>query len=478
MQGLFFFLFMNSLSFLTTISTSTDTLTSSQILRTSQTLESSNETFVLGFIPGINLNNFYLAIWYKNSQDTVVWVANRDNPLQNNSTNDGFLKIGDNGNIVLLNSSSNNNLVWSSNQTTVTKNQLVLQLLDNGNLVLRETNVNDPTKYLWQSFDFPTDTLLPSMNLGWNFEKNTEKHLTSWKITGQNPSTGDYSYKIDFHGLPETFLVGSDRSLMYRGGPWNGETFSGLPEAKMQEDTDSIVFNFSWNEHGVYYSFSTINGSIYSRLVLNSYGQLQHFTWNQSTKTWSTKYLYVFLSDDCDQYRKCGPYSICGAHASPVCKCMKGFVPKNERTWNVNDFESDGCVRKTNLDCKSDEFYQMVNVKLPETTKTPVFVNTTMGIKECGDLCRRNCSCTGYANIFVTNGGSGCVMWFGELVDIINYTKGGQDLYIRQAYSKLGTPSSPEFGASSGIKWFQSPPNAVAGDRIVVLPAKLSVNHH
>ncbi|CAJ2648779.1 unnamed protein product [Trifolium pratense] len=444
MQGLFFFLFMNSLSFLTTISTSTDTLTSSQILRTTQTLQSSNETFVLGFIPGINLNNFYLAIWYKNSQDTVVWVANRDNPLQNNSTNDGFLKIGDNGNIVLLNSSSNNNLVWSSNQTTVTKNQLVLQLLDNGNLVLRETNVNDPTKYLWQSFDFPTDTLLPSMNLGWNFDKNTEKHLTSWKITGQNPSTGDYSYKIYFHGLPETFLVGSDRSLIYRGGPWNGETFSGLPEAKMQDDTDSIVFNFSWNEHGVYYSFSTINGSIYSRLVLNSYGQLQHFTWNQSTKTWSTKYLYVFLSDDCDQYRKCGPYSICGAHASPVCKCMKGFVPKNERTWNVNDFESDGCVRKTNLDCKSDEFYQMVNVKLPETTKTPVFVNTTMGIKECGDLCRRNCSCTGYANIFVTNGGSGCVMWFGELVDIINYTKGGQDLYIRQAYSKLDIDTNEE----------------------------------
>jgi hypothetical protein len=69
---------------------------------------------------------------------TVVWVANRDNPLQNNSTNDGFLKISDNGNIVLFNSSldSNNNLVWSSNQTTVTNNQVVLQLLDNGNLVL------------------------------------------------------------------------------------------------------------------------------------------------------------------------------------------------------------------------------------------------------------------------------------------------------------------------------------------------------
>jgi hypothetical protein len=44
------------------------------------------------------------------------------------------------------------------------------------------------------------------MSIGWNFDKNTEKHLTSWKITGKDPSTGDYTYKVDFHGLPQIFL--------------------------------------------------------------------------------------------------------------------------------------------------------------------------------------------------------------------------------------------------------------------------------
>ncbi|CAJ2648785.1 unnamed protein product [Trifolium pratense] len=436
MRG-FFFLFITSFSFLITISTSTDTLTSSQIFRTNQTLESSNGTFVLGFIPGTN-SNIYLAIWYKNiNPRTIVWVANRDNPLQNNSNNDGFLKISDNGNIVLLLNSStqsdnNRNLVWSSNQTTVTKNQVVLQLLDNGNLVLREKNVNDPTKYLWQSFDFPTDTLLPSMNMGWNFDKKTEQYLTSWKITGENPSTGDYSFKIDYHGLPEIFLR-NDETIIYRSGPWNGERFSGVP--KMEPGTDSIVFNFSLNEHGVNYSFYIENRSIFSRLVVDSSGVLQRRTWVESSKTWTT--FWYAPKDQCDNYKECGPYSVCDTNANPVCVCVKGFSPKNEQAWKLRD-GSDGCVRNTNLDCESDKFYHMENVKLPETSS--VFVNMTMGIDECGDLCHRNCSCTGYA--YVTTDGSGCVMWFGVLFDIRSYSDGGQDLFVRLAASDIDNSGS------------------------------------
>ncbi|PNY00637.1 hypothetical protein L195_g023922, partial [Trifolium pratense] len=41
-----------------------------------------------------------------------------------------------------------------------------------------------------------------------------------------------------------------------------------------------------------------------------------------------------------------------------------------------------------------------------------------------------------------------------------------------------GGPSSPEFGGSSGIKWFQSPPKCNCVDRTVVLPTKFSTNHH
>ncbi|KAJ1399766.1 PAN/Apple domain [Sesbania bispinosa] len=61
-----------------------------------------------------------------------------------------------------------------------------------------------------------------------------------------------------------------------------------------------------------------------------------------------------------------------------------------------------------------------------------------MDLMECRDLCHRNCSCTAYANIDITDGGSGCVMWVGELIDLRQYPAGGQDLYVRLAASDVG----------------------------------------
>jgi len=58
---------------------------------------------------------------------------------------------------------------------------------------------------LWQSFDYPRDTLLSGMKLGWNLKTKLNRYLTTWKGT-EDPLLGDYSFKMDLHGSPEFFI--------------------------------------------------------------------------------------------------------------------------------------------------------------------------------------------------------------------------------------------------------------------------------
>jgi hypothetical protein len=413
-------LFFTILSFFTSkFASSLDTLTATESLVNGQTLISTSQDFELGFFTPGNSRNWYVGIWYKNIPRTYVWVANRDNPLTNSS---GTFKIL-NQSIVLFDRAEN--LIWSSNQTNA--RNPVMQLLDSGNLVLRDQE-SDSGQFLWQSFDYPTDTLLPDMKFGWDLNTGVNRFLRSWK-SSDDPGTGDFSFKLEYHGFPEAFLL-KDQEIKYRSGPWNGQRFSGVPE---MEPVDYMSFNFITNQDEVYYSFHISNKSLYSRLSVTSSGLLQRFAWVPETQQWSQ--FWYAPKDQCDDYRECGPYGICDSNASPVCKCMKGFQPKNIQAWNLRDGSS-GCVRRTDLNCLKDKFLHMRNMKLPESETTYVDRNTSL--KDCELMCSRNCSCTAYANSNISNGGSGCVFWTGELFDMRQYPKGGQDLYVRLAASDIG----------------------------------------
>ncbi|GAU28725.1 hypothetical protein TSUD_372320 [Trifolium subterraneum] len=113
-------------------STSLDSLSLNQFIKDGETLVSANGTFEMGFFtPG-------------NSK--------------------GVLKLNENGVLVILNGA--NTTVWSSNISNrlVVNNSITAQFLETGNLVLKIGADN----ILWQSFDYPCDTLLLGMKIGWN----------------------------------------------------------------------------------------------------------------------------------------------------------------------------------------------------------------------------------------------------------------------------------------------------------------------
>ena len=137
--------------------------------------------------------------------------------------------------------------VWSSNTSRTVENP-VAQLLDTRNLVVRDKNDEDSESFVWQSFDYPCDTLLPEMKLGWNFATSLERVLSSWKSM-DDPAQSAFSIRLDSRGLPQMFNMEGD-SIKSRAGSWNGRRYTGYPKLR-----PNPVFEceFVLNEKEVYY---------------------------------------------------------------------------------------------------------------------------------------------------------------------------------------------------------------------------------
>nr|BAA06286.1 S-locus glycoprotein of Brassica campestris S9-homozygote [Brassica rapa]BAA21131.1 S-locus glycoprotein [Brassica rapa] len=415
----FLLVFFVMILFRPAFSLSTLSSTESLTISSNRTLVSPGNIFELGFFR--TNSRWYLGMWYKKlSGRTYVWVANRDNPLSNSI---GTLKIS-NMNLVLLDHS--NKSVWSTNLTRENvRSPVVAELLANGNFVVR-----DPSGFLWQSFDYPTDTLLPEMKLGYDLKTGLNRFLVSWR-SSDDPSSGDFSYKLDIQrGLPE-FYTFKDNTLVHRTGPWNGIRFSGIPE---EQQLSYMVYNFTENSEEVAYTFLVTNNSIYSRLTINFSGFFERLTWTPSLVIWNPIWSSP-ASFQCDPYMICGPGSYCDVNTLPLCNCIQGFKPLNVQEWDMRD-RSSGCIRRTRLSCRGDGFTRMKNMKLPETTMATV--DRSIGVKECEKKCLSDCNCTAFANADIRDGGTGCVIWTGRLDDMRNYVADhGQDLYVRLAPADL-----------------------------------------
>ena len=116
-------------------------------------LTSPNGVFSARFY-SVGENAFCFAIWFSNSR-TVVWMAIHDHPVNGKHA---MLPLLNSGNLILTDASNLNVEVWATN--TVSLFLVQLFLYDTGNLVLRNKE-----SVLWESFDFPTDTLLPEQLL-------------------------------------------------------------------------------------------------------------------------------------------------------------------------------------------------------------------------------------------------------------------------------------------------------------------------
>ncbi|KAL7213263.1 hypothetical protein ACSBR2_015888 [Camellia fascicularis] len=344
----------------------TDTLTQSQHISVGQTLISAGEVFELGFFSPGNSSKLYIGLWYKNIiVYKIVWVANRENPLPATDSASSLI-IGSDGNLRLLDGMRNT--FWFTN-VSLPSNNTITVLLDKGDFVLKD---NVSGFITWESFNHPCDTCLAGMMIGLN-TKSGEKHfLSSWE-TENDPSPGKFVLGLIPETPPQLFLWNSSKPY-WRGGPWDGWTFIGIPNIG-QGYVNGFILILDNEQGTAYLTFNTYNISYVVMDVLAPTGTLKTMNWDEEKNDWFVS--WVAVVNPCDIHGVCGPFGVCSnKNGSPICECLKGFVPKSTEDWSKGNWTG-GCVRRTELLCQknisnlangtaqNDGFWKLSRLKLP-----------------------------------------------------------------------------------------------------------------
>ncbi|XP_058211366.1 G-type lectin S-receptor-like serine/threonine-protein kinase At1g11330 isoform X1 [Rhododendron vialii] len=403
----------------------TDTILQGQLVRASTTITSSGDEFELGFFIRSEYStiNSYLGVWYKRvSVQTVVWVANRDYPFAGSSA---VLTIAVDGNLVIKQGRITYMLsnISSSGNTSAT-------LMDSGNLVLVDTRSGD---LLWQSFDYPSDTLLPGMKLGHDKRNGKTWSLLAWK-SKEDPGPGGFSIALDPQGTNQFFILKGFQKY-WTGGTWKGQIFALIPEMG-----ENFVFKCTYisNENESYFTYSMRNPSVTGRLVMDISGQIQALIWVETIGEWNL--FWDQPREQCDVYAYCGAFGSCYQNPIPFCQCFRGFQPKSIGNWNAGN-TSGGCVRKTPLQCgndsevngQKDQFLWISKVGLPDN---PIVLSQVRSVGDCESACFTNCPCSAYNY----DGNDGCSIWHEELLNVeqlIDDDPEGRDFYLRLAASEF-----------------------------------------
>ncbi|XP_037479849.1 G-type lectin S-receptor-like serine/threonine-protein kinase B120 isoform X2 [Triticum dicoccoides] len=398
---------------------SDDRLTPAKPLLPGDKLVSNNGIFALGFFSldpeNSTAANSYVGIWYHDIPErTYVWVANRDNPIGSGLS--GELVLTNTSDLVL--SDSEGHILWrTTNKVTSGGDGAMALLLEAGNFVVQLQNFTQ----IWQSYDHPTDTILPSFKLWANYKTHTAVRLVAWKGP-LDPSPGKFLLSRD-PGTGLQILTLRGTSKYWRSGLWNGAQASDKNGYMWSQNVD--------DGETIYSTYNTGNSSARrSHWKLDYNGDLMLRIW--TGRSWVP--LFKRPDDGCRHYGSCGPFGYCDMFdkISGECKCLDGFRPADGFSANP----SRGCVRKENLTCRSDHFLTLPEMKVPDKF---VYVRNR-SFEECTAECERDCSCTAYAytnlsSIVATGGPSRCLIWTGELVDSEKAGMLGGNLYIRLAGS-------------------------------------------
>lgn len=349
---------------------------------------SPSKEFCFGF-QEIEPGSFLLATWFDAiPEKTITWSANRDHLAPRGSKVELTREKG------LVLSDPSGQQIWQAKLGGNGGQLGYGALLDTGNFVLT-TQVGSA---LWQSFDEPTDTILPTQLL------NLGAQLIA-QFSQKNYSSGRFMMQLGTDG--NLGLYTTDYPL-----------FDAVNTAYFSSSTQGSGYQVVFNQTGLVYLVAN-NGSIlsqlfsdelpkqgfYQRVILEYDGVLRHYIYPKSSSSssistgWSIK---SFIPENiCTRVIQqtgsgvCGFNSYCsiGNDDRPYCSCPPGYIPldpEDELSGCNPNFSPQSCPETPSQQDEQFGFKELINVDWP-LSDYEHFENVNKDW--CREACFRDCFC-------------------------------------------------------------------------------------
>ncbi|KAL4598173.1 hypothetical protein ACB092_11G040800 [Castanea dentata] len=336
-----------------------DSLNPGDTLNSSNYIVSAKRRFALGFFHrriDSTTNKSYLAIAEIADQsrpfNLFVWFGSGSNAILNNSA---MFTLDGKGTMKIVQEDGDPTVLYSPPKPP---KSAVATLLDSGNFILKELHLNGTMKrVLWQSFDYPSDILLPRMKLGVSRKTGKTWSLTSWS-TELIPDPGPFSLEWNPKGYQ---LIIRRRGEVYwsSGALMGGKVFKNI-SPNVTSMYDFVIVS---NEDEEYFYFSNRNQSLVSEWLLSPMGQLKDLKGED-----------IARADNCDGYNTNGG---CQTWKQPMCRHQGDKFDLRSGYLVAGDF-------------------------------SPPY-NSSHGISDCRAICWNNCSCVAFTSLFDNN--TGCQFW-------------------------------------------------------------------
>ncbi|KAH7285758.1 hypothetical protein KP509_33G044300 [Ceratopteris richardii] len=299
-------------------------------------------------------------------------------------------------------------LLWSTNTTG--KGVTAMQLLDTGNLVLLDA----ANMTVWQSFDYPTDTLLSGQIL----RPQLGMELIS-RVSEKNYSLGSYILALAEGDLQLFFSAYESSPLPYWSMSEDQHTVSYLYGVPNYVELNSTGLSLVRNDSVVLSLIPLMSDATLCRATLEADGNFNIYVF--SSNVWTL--LFSALPNSCDLPLYCGPRGLCSVNQ---CSCPGSLVlvDKGNVAQGCQGFVTSSCTENSSSQIPSD--FERVGENIDYFANSFLPPTKTSGLEECQELCAQNCSCNAF---FFYNESNLCFMYT-ELGTVYS-TSANHFLYIR-----------------------------------------------